>query len=206
MSEIIFTYQDGRFIGTIQCRSYRALNIEDGPCTFMRKCIKFQHNKLTLCIKPHKWNAPKVAKKKVIMRVRWGKKRLSEFDYPCNITADDLIRYFQTDTFYPDLGLSGILDNDWLVLHELVELQEIKRMGFRITKQFALRYNAEIENAHLKATEIECKIAFMAGDIAHLKKRLRHIKMWSRDSGPALSFRKKYSALYTRIAFLLKKR
>jgi hypothetical protein len=140
------------------------------------------------------------------MRVKWGKKRLAEFGYHCNVTADDLIKYFQTDTFYPDIGLSGILGDDWLMLHELVELQEIKRMRFRITKQFALRHNAEIESAHLSATEIECKAALMAGDLTHVRKRCRNIRMWSIDEGVAPPYKKKYGALYRRISRLVKKR
>jgi hypothetical protein len=117
----------------------------------------------------------------VINSTKKAKEILESYGYICDVSAEDLVKYFQTDTFYDDLSLDEVLQNQLLVIHEIVEIDEIKRMGLKITKDVIIKNYEKICEAHLKAAEIELEIAKDIGDYEHIKNRLRNIKDWCED-------------------------
>lgn len=200
----IYTFNRGRFLKEIECKKYAPKKKGDGTCININKCEKSKIKKIDLCIVPRQWKKPDVPKKLVMEKIKYAKKQLAKLEYVCKITTDNLIRYFQTDTFYQDLDLSDILKNRWLVIHELVEIQEIKRMRIRITKKFGLKYNDRIDKAHIIATEMEIEAAGLSGDIEHIRKRFRNIKGWLDDPSTPSDDKKRIRILYLKVKQILK--
>jgi len=56
--------------------------------------------------------------------------KLSEkhgYKLPANVSAEDLIKYFEAETPYTDISSTEVLKEPLLVVHELVELSEAKK-------------------------------------------------------------------------------
>lgn len=70
------------------------------------------------------------------------------------------------------------------MIHELVEVYELKRMGISIGWETAVRYPSKAYEAHLTAAEVEFSIAGEEGDQGWLERRLRDAECWLR--GPQL--------------------
>ena len=102
-------------------------------------------------------------------------------DYKNLTSADDILLYYSADTFYEDLSLEQVLQNIFLVVHELVEISEIKKMNLQLTKDVILKNPSKIYKAHLIAAEKEFKIAFLLGNIEHLKRRRNDVENWLSD-------------------------
>lgn len=110
-----------------------------------------------------------------------AKALLSQHGITCSVSLGDLKDYFEADTPYPDSSLDEVLSNRFLVVHELVEIDEVKRMGLQITKDVIVKHLNEVDDAHLKATRIELMLAAEQRDIEHLKSRYQDIQRWSVD-------------------------
>ncbi|MCU0852220.1 MAG: hypothetical protein MUC90_03040 [Thermoplasmata archaeon] len=61
-----------------------------------------------------------------------AKEMLSESGVDLDVTADQLWEYFETDLPVPDISLGEVILNPLLVVHELVEIDEVLKMGLRI--------------------------------------------------------------------------
>lgn len=96
-------------------------------------------------------------------------------------TLDDLRRWFLTDTPYPDIGLDQVLENRLLLVHEIVEINEVKKMGLGLGKDVIIKHNDPVYEAHLKAAEVEIELAIALKDNSHIRYRLDHIKSWCKD-------------------------
>ncbi len=130
-----------------------------------------------------------------------AKQLLSEHGYECHTTAEDLILWFQADTpFDEDFGLDKVIPIPLIVVHELVEIENVKGMGIILTKNAIVENIEKVDDAHLKAAEIELRIAASMGDARHLRWRLEHIKMWSEDQSVTPSNREKYKELLGKVA------
>ena len=111
--------------------------------------------------------------------VEHGCKILMNYGYKCNVSAEELVTYFEADTYEEDLiTLDDVLKNQLLVIHELVEITELKKRGLKITKDVIVKNYELVYEAHLIATEIELEIASLNGNIGHIKNRLLHIQSW----------------------------
>ncbi len=102
-------------------------------------------------------------------------------DYKNLTSVDDILLYYSADTFYEDLSLEQVLKNIFLVVHELVEISEIKKMNLQLTKNVILKNPSKIYKAHLIATEKELKIAFLVDNIEHIKRRRKDVEDWLSD-------------------------
>ena len=131
--------------------------------------------------------------------VRGAKRLLEDHGYDCTTTADDLRRWFEADTpFDEDFGLNEVLRHPLLVVHELVEIQSVKRMGLPLTKDVIANNLEKIDDAHLVATEAELKIAFALKDYEHIKHRLENIRMWSEDDTVTPENKEEYLKMHSR--------
>ncbi len=130
-----------------------------------------------------------------------AKRLLSEHGYECQATAGDMILWFQADTPYDeDFGLDKVITRPLIVVHELVEIDNVKRMGIALTKNAIVDNIEKVDNAHLKAAEVELQIATFMGEAEHLRWRLEHIRMWSEDPSVTPSNRAKYKELLAKVA------
>lgn len=139
--------------------------------------------------------------------VAGAKQLLSEHGRECEACADDLIRWFAADTVYDqDFGLDKVLAVPLLVVHELVEIENVKRWGLGLCKGVILDNPEVVEAAHLRATEVELEIALSIGDIEHVRARLAHVQAWVDDPSVLPGYREKYCQLHARTSAALDRR
>ena len=73
------------------------------------------------------------------------------------ITAEELIAYFDGPAPSGDTTtLNDILNNRWLLTHEIIELSELKNMGFNISIKFLHSQTLEVDLAHIIAIDRNC--------------------------------------------------
>jgi len=102
------------------------------------------------------------------------------------IIAQELIDYFEGDAPSGDMTtLEDILNSEWLLIHELVEINELKKKGFEISAELLYTHADEVFKAHLIATEWELSLAREAEDLVWIKRRIDDVKIWLED--PSLS-------------------
>ncbi len=109
------------------------------------------------------------------------KRLLEDHGIECSATADDLVAWFSADTAYPDISLDEVLDIPLLVVHELVEISEVKRMGLSLTKDVILKNPEAVDRAHCLATLAELRMAVELGNLEHVQRRIRSIEDWVND-------------------------
>jgi len=109
---------------------------------------------------------------------------LLAFNYhPLPIIAKELAAYFEGEAPSGDsITLEMVLQSKWLLLHELVELSELKKQGFTITAELLFSHPEEVFRAHLIATAWELKIADKEGDDLWIQKRLQDVQHWLEES------------------------
>ena len=130
-----------------------------------------------------------------------AKQLLSQHGYDCQATAEDLILWFQADTPYDEnFELEKALAKPLIVVHELVEIDNVKRMGIALTKNAIVDNIEKVDDAHLKAAEVELQIAASLGDARHLRWRLEHIRIWSEDPSVTPSNRERYKEMLAKVA------
>jgi hypothetical protein len=114
--------------------------------------------------------------------VERAKRLLAERGYECSAGVEDLILWFEADTVYDaDFGLDRVIARPLLVVHELVEIDTVKRMGLTLTKDVIVTNPEKVDDAHMVATEVELEIAASLGDHEHIGQRLDDIRMWMQD-------------------------
>ncbi len=136
--------------------------------------------------------------------VKDAKQLLRGIDYDTPTTAEDLQRWFEADTpFDENFGLSDVLMHPLLVVHELVEIENVKRMGLALTKDVIVNNLEKVDDAHLIATEVELRVAASIGDVKHLRSRLENIRMWIDDDTVTPENKKKYGTLHSRTIVII---
>ncbi len=117
----------------------------------------------------------------------------------CGVNVDttekDLIQWFDTDLPFPDISLGEVVVNPLLVVHELIEIDEMLKMGFTLTKDVIMRNPEEVDDAHLRAAKIEMKIAHSIGATEHIRDRIKDMEKWCVDKALAESRRADYRQL-----------
>ena len=113
-----------------------------------------------------------------------------------DVSPEELVEYFSGDTPTGDkTTLRMVLDNPWILLHELVEIQTLKKMGLKITRHLLWDNQQEVYEAHLIAFEIELAVANKHGDNQWIERRIQLIPSWIEDSSMPPEMRLKYQAL-----------
>ncbi len=111
-----------------------------------------------------------------------AKNILREHGHECQTTAEELVLWFQADTpFDENFGLDVIIKTPLLVVHELVEIEQVKKMGLALTKDVIVNNLEKVDDAHMRAAEVELRIAASENDLEHLLARAENVRMWSED-------------------------
>jgi hypothetical protein len=113
-------------------------------------------------------------------------------------TTEDLIEWFDTELPIPDIALDDIVIDPLLVVHELVEIDEVLKMGLTLAKDMIKRNPEKVDDAHLKAAAIEMKIAHSIGAAEHLRDRIGDIESWCVNKALSESRRADYRRLLKR--------
>ncbi len=104
--------------------------------------------------------------------------------YYCeDISPREFYGYMTGKTVSGDkMPLEEVLTNEFLMLHEVIEISELKKKGITIGEMTIVNYHPKtIYEAHITATEYEIKHALNKGDLAYVKLRLLHIREWLED-------------------------
>ncbi len=139
----------------------------------------------------------------IAQALRGARSLLREYGYPCDVSVGDFVRWLHTDTPYPNPSFDEIVSNRYYVVHELVEIGEVRRMGLRITKDVITRHMLEVDRAHERAAEAEFAVARNCGARDHLRMRLEHVRAWSKDPTLPPSRRRRYARLCKKVERLL---
>ncbi len=107
---------------------------------------------------------------------------LSGIGYECGTTMDEFLLWFQADTPY-DQGdeFEQVIRNPLYVAHELVEIEKVKAMGLKLTKDVIVKNMQKVDDAHLEAMRVELRLALSLRDVRHVEERIRHIGMYLDD-------------------------
>ena len=106
---------------------------------------------------------------------------LRKAGYECHVTSSELVAWLKTDTPYLNPSNESLLKNPYLVIHEAVEINEVKKMGLRITKDVIVRNMERINDAHLTASIVEFDIAAKDAALDHLRSRYGDLRSWCED-------------------------
>jgi hypothetical protein len=110
-------------------------------------------------------------------RVEMAKKILESLNYHLGkVSAQDLIDYMSTETFTGDATtLNDILRNEYLLIHELVEINEWKRRGMKIYKRLLIDApRTLVYTIHYTALEKELEYALQKGDRKWVEMRVKN--------------------------------
>jgi hypothetical protein len=122
-------------------------------------------------------------------RISKARAALKEFGYyPVDVSAKEFFDYMTGPIFSDDpTTLRDVLGNEYIMIHELVEISELKKMGARINNRVIVDSpRTMIYAAHLTAMETELKYALYRRDTFWAKVRLRHHKESVVDDDPNL--------------------
>ena len=122
-----------------------------------------------------------VTKEEIQAAVDKAKVLMTDCGLDVDSTADDLIDWFDTELPFPDITLGEVVLNPLLVVHELVEIDEMLKMGFTLTKDVIMKNPEEVDDAHLKAAEIEVRVAHSIGAAEHIRDRIKDMENWCVD-------------------------
>ena len=99
------------------------------------------------------WNE---IKRLCIIRLKYLLSVLKKYGYSCKLTIYDIETWFSAPTLYPNIIPDVELDA--LLLHEIIELCEIKKMKIPLTHDIFIKYSNEVELAHAISLRIQLPI------------------------------------------------
>lgn len=120
--------------------------------------------------------------------------------HSCAVSVRDFEDWFRADTPYPDLTIEEVIVNPLLVIHEVVEIDQVKKLGLRIDRRVILDNLELVDKAHFLAAQVEIEIAIARRDVHHLAERLEDIRSWSKDPLTGPQMRLRYSGLADDVA------
>ncbi|MEM3698213.1 MAG: hypothetical protein QXQ94_12110 [Candidatus Bathyarchaeia archaeon] len=121
-------------------------------------------------------------------RIQTTKRALISIGYVVKVSAQEFYDYMTGEIFFEDTTtLEDVLGNEYLLVHELVEINELKKMGLTIDKRVIVDSpKTVIYDAHLTAMETELKYALHKKDYFWVKIRLRQHKESVLEDDPNL--------------------
>jgi hypothetical protein len=149
--------------------------------------------------------------KEIEARIGQAMKALRKIGYVAlDVSAREFYDYLTGEIFSEDIiTLKNVLGNEFLMVHELAEMSELKRMGRAIDKRVILDSpKTVIYEAHFKAMELELEYAMFKEDYFMVKIRLRQHKESVLSDDPNLpeQLRPRAEEIFRRFTSLLKQR
>jgi LmbE family N-acetylglucosaminyl deacetylase len=122
-------------------------------------------------------------------RIGEARAALKKFGYDAaDVSAREFYDYMTGEIFSDDpTTLRDVLNNEYIMIHELVEISELKRIGRKIDKHVIMETpKIPFYTAHFDAMETELKYALYKRDTYWAKIRLRQHKESVVDDDPNL--------------------
>jgi hypothetical protein len=121
---------------------------------------------------------------KIILKLKEATEKLREMEYESqNISPREFYYYMTGETPTGDIiTILDVLENDFLMIHEVVEISELKKFGISINKQTVMMtFPNPINDAHYTAIKYELGYALSSKNCDWLKIRMKHAKSWLED-------------------------
>jgi hypothetical protein len=131
----------------------------------------------------------KPATNEIDSRINEAKDALKEFGYdPADVSAREFYDYMTGEIFSDDpTTLQDVLHSEYILIHELVEIGELKKQGRRIDKHVIMDTpKIPFYTAHFNAMETELQYALHIRDTYWAKVRLHQHKESVLDDDPNL--------------------
>jgi hypothetical protein len=122
-------------------------------------------------------------------RIKEAREALKKFGFhPVDVSAEEFYDYMTGETFSGDpTTLQDVLSNEYIMIHELVEISELKKIGRRIDKRVIMETpKIPFYTVHFGAMETELKYALYKRDTFWARIRLRQHKESVLDNDPNL--------------------
>ena len=122
-------------------------------------------------------------------KIRKAREALEKFGYDLvDVSASEFYDYMIGPIFSDDpTTLRDVLGNEYIMIHELVEISELKKIGRRIDKNVIVETpKIPFYTAHFNAMETELKYALYKEDTYWAKIRLRQHRESVLDDDPNL--------------------
>lgn len=123
------------------------------------------------------------------VKIRHAREALKRFGHaPVDVSAEEFYDYMTGEIFSDDpTTLRDVLGNEYIMIHELVEIGELKKIGRKIDKHVIMETpKIPFYTAHFNAMETELKYALYKGDTYWAKIRLKQHKESILDDDPNL--------------------
>lgn len=127
--------------------------------------------------------------KEIEDKIKSATKTLKTINYELEeISPKEFYDYMTSEIYSEDTTtLNAVLSNNYLIIHELVEISELKKIGRTINKRVIVESpKTAIYEAHLKAMETELAYALYKKDYFWIKIRLRQFKKNVLNNDPNL--------------------
>jgi hypothetical protein len=104
--------------------------------------------------------------------------------YTETVTPNDIIAYFDGEAPSGDTtALEDVVRQRWLMIHETVEVSELKRRQLQVSASTLRDHPYEVHQCHLIATRTEFRLARQENDSKWLRMRVPLIRTWLNDEG-----------------------
>jgi hypothetical protein len=146
---------------------------------------------------------------KIIRKLKEATAKLREFGYESqSISPKEFYNYLTGETPTGDtITIADILGNEYLIIHEVVEISELKKMGIPINKQTAMiTFPDRSYDTHYTATECELDYALNSKNFDWLEIRIKHARSWLEDEDLPQHLQPRYKALIEKFSKALEKR
>ncbi len=134
----------------------------------------------------------------IILKIKEAISKLKEIGYKSQqISPKEFYDYMTGETPTGDtITILDVLDNEYLMIHEVVEISELKKLGIPINKQTVMMtFPDPSYYTHYTATEYELDYALSKGDCDWLRFRMKHVKSWLEDEDLPQHLIPRYKAL-----------
>jgi len=148
--------------------------------------------------------------KEINEKIKRTKEALKPINYVADVSAQEFHDYMTGEIFSEDTTtLQDVLGNEFLMVHELSEMSELKKMGRKIDKRVIVDSpKTVIYKAHFKAMELELKYAIHKKDYYWTKFRLKQHResVLEDNSNLPESLRSRGEEIYRKFSNLVKDR
>jgi len=146
-------------------------------------------------------------RKRIVLRLREATAELKAIGYKSRrISPKEFHNYMTGGTPTGDtITILDVLDNKFLMIHEVVEISELKKLGIPINEDTVMRgYPSPICETHYTATVREFDYALRKRNYDWLKVRMKHAKSWLEDPDTPQHLVPKLEALIKKFSWVLK--
>ncbi len=137
-----------------------------------------------------------MSREEVEAAVGKAKELMVEAGLDSDVTYDDLVDWFESEVPVPDVEIGDIILEPLLVVHELVEIREIMKMGLDLSRESLSKNRERVWEAHLKAIATEMLVARRTHAFDHMRSRLGDIERCYTDSRIPAKLRADYGKLF----------